>query len=71
MEDLGINWEDNTKTDGNSVLRFRLNSTVTRQRTDAGSCVHNTKPSDPVKDGGFLHDLSDYCVLRNAFAAFS
>jgi len=44
LEDLGIHWEDNIKTDGNTVLRCRLNSTVTRQRTDAGSCAHNTKP---------------------------
>lgn len=61
-------WEENIETDGNTVLGFGLNSTVTRQGTDAGSCAHNTKPSYPVKGGGFIHCLSDNCVLRNAFA---
>lgn len=48
-----------------------LNSAVTRQRTEAESCEHNTKPSDPVKDGGFLQHRNDYYVLRNDFAACS
>jgi len=44
----GHAWEENIETDGNTVLGFGLNSTVTRQGTDAGSCAHNTKPSYPV-----------------------
>jgi len=49
------------------VLNFGVNITVTRQRTEAGSFAHNTKPSDPVQDGELLHYLSDYCILRNDF----
>jgi len=68
---FGYGREENIETNGNTVLGFGLNSNVTKQGTDAGSCAHNTKPSYPVKDGGFLYYLSDYCVLRNAFAVFS
>jgi len=66
---FGYTWEDNIKTGGNTVLRFGLNTIVTRQRTEDWSFAYNTKPSDPAKEGGFLRYLNDYCVLRNDFDA--